>query len=232
MRLLLIEDSKRLQTALAVGLRRSGWAVDVCGDGEEGLWLAESNEYDVIVLDLMLPKIDGLTVLQRLRAQGRNTHILILTAKDTVEDRVRGLQLGADDYLIKPFAFAELLARTQALARRAYGVKRPRLAIGDLVLDTAARTVVRAGAAIPLAPREYALLELLARRRGEVVSRTEIEEHIYDERAQPMSNVVDAAVYALRRKIGRPGASSLIQTRRGMGYILQEAPACGPSEES
>jgi len=232
MRILLVEDSKRLQMALGTGLRRAGYAVDIAADGEEGLWRAESNDYDVIVLDLMLPKMDGLTVLRRLRQGQRKTHVLILTAKDTVEDRVRGLKMGADDYLIKPFAFVELLARVQALARRAYGVKTPRIAIGGLVIDAASRTVSCEGSPISLAPREYSLLEFLALRKGEVVSRTEIERHIYDERVQPMSNVVDAAIYALRRKIGRPGAPSLIQTRRGMGYVLQESAPCDPSDSN
>jgi DNA-binding response OmpR family regulator len=203
-------------------LRKTGYAVDVAGDGEEGLWYAESNDYDVIVLDLMLPKMDGLTVLQRLRDQGKTTHILILTARDTVEDRVRGLQMGADDYLIKPFAFDELTARVKALSRRAHGVKSPRIAIGELVIDLASHSAARGGEPIPLTRREYALLEFLALRQGEVVSRTEIENHIYDDRAEPMSNVVDAAVYALRRKIDRPGKPSLIETRRGLGYVIEE----------
>jgi DNA-binding response OmpR family regulator len=225
MRVLLVEDSRRLRQAVGTGLRRAGYAVDVAGDGDEGLWYAESNDYDVIVLDLMLPGTDGLTVLERLREGGKSTHVLILTAKDTVEDRVHGLQAGADDYLVKPFAFEELLARVQALARRAHGVKTSQIVLGDLVVDLAARTVRRADRLIDLRPREYALLELLALRRGEVVSRSEIEHHIYDDRAEPMSNVVDAAVYALRKKIDVPGRLSLIQTRRGMGYLIEEGNA-------
>lgn len=221
MRILLVEDSRRLQQAIGTGLRKAGYAVDIAGDGEEGLWYAESNDYDVIVLDLMLPKMDGLTVLRRLRDQGKTTHVLILTAKDTVNDRVRGLDTGADDYLVKPFAFAELLARVQALGRRAHGVKSPQIAVGDLTIHLASRTVTRSDSPVTLRPREYALLEFLALRRGEVVSRSEIEHHIYDDRAEPMSNVVDATVYAVRRKIDRPGKPSLIQTRRGMGYILE-----------
>ncbi len=223
MRLLFVEDSKRLQRSVAAGLRKMGYAVDVTGDGNEGLWLAESNEYDVLILDLMLPGLDGLSLLKRLRGQGRQTPVLILTAKDAVEDRVEGLHAGADDYLIKPFAFEELTARIQALARRAYQARNPRIVIGDLVIDTAARTVSRSpdGEVIPLPPREYALLELLALQPGKVISRTDIEQHIYDDRADPMSNVVDSAVCALRRKIDRPGAPSMIQTRRGMGYVLE-----------
>ena len=221
MRILLVEDSKRLQTYVGKGLRLAGYAVDVAGDGDEGLWLAVENEYDVIVLDLMLPKLDGISVLQRLRAAGRDAHVLLLTAKDTVADRVYGLGQGADDYLVKPFAFEELLARVQALARRAYGVKSAQLAIGDLTIDMARRIAAWKGEALNLRPREYALLELLALRRGELVSRTEIERHIYDELAEPMSNVVDSAICLLRKKINRPGSPSLIQTRRGMGYVLR-----------
>jgi DNA-binding response OmpR family regulator len=172
MRVLLVEDSKRLQATVGAALRRSGCAVDVAGDGEEGLWLAESNDYDVIVLDIMLPKLDGLSLLHRLRTQGKGTHVLLLTAKDTVGDRVHGLQCGADDYLIKPFALEELLARVQALCRRAYSSKQPRLVIDDLEIDTVANEVFRAGHPIKLKPREYLLLEYLARRQGQVVTRS------------------------------------------------------------
>ena len=222
MRILLVEDSLRLQEAIGTGLREMGYAVDIAGDGEDGLWRAETDEYDVLVLDLMLPKLDGLSVLSRLREQGKTTHVLILTARDKVEDRVRGLQMGADDYLVKPFNFLELVARIQALARRAHGVKTPRITLGDLVIDTSACAVTRAGEPVELTPREYALLEFLAFRRGQVVSRTQIEQHIYDERVEPASNVVDSAICMLRRKVDRPGAASLIQTRRGLGYILEE----------
>src|SRR5438067_130716 len=195
MRVLLVEDSERLQRSIGTGLRRAGYAVDVAGDGVNGLWYAQHNDYDVIVLDLMLPGLDGLSLLTRLRQAGRDTHVLILTAKDTVEDRVRGLQLGSDDYLVKPFAFDELLARVQALARRAHGVKRPVVTVGDLSIDTARRAVSRGGAAIDLAPRDFALLEYLAMRQGQVVTRSEIEAHIYDDQVEPMSNVVESAVY-------------------------------------
>ena len=222
MRILLVEDSLRLQDAIGTGLREMGYAVDIAGDGEDGLWRAETGEFDVIVLDLMLPKLDGLTVLSRLRERGKQTHVIILTAKDKVEDRVRGLQAGADDYLVKPFSFLELVARIQALARRAHGIKTSRITVGDLVIDTSACAVSRAGEPIELTPREYALLECLAFRRGQVVSRTDIEAHIYDERVEPLSNVVDSAICTLRRKVDRPGVPSLIQTRRGLGYILEE----------
>ena len=220
MRILLIEDSARLATYVAKGLRRAGFAVDAAADGEEGQYLAESGDHDVIILDLMLPKRDGLTVLRALRSRGSKVHVLILTARDTVEDRVQGLEEGADDYLVKPFAFEELLARVQALIRRSYGTKRSVLAFGDLELDMARRGVSCAGAVLNLKPREYALLEYLALRAGEVVTRPEIERHIYDERVEPMSNVVDSAICSLRKVIDPPGGPSLIQTRRGMGYVF------------
>ncbi len=222
MRVLLIEDSRHLQRSISTALRKSGYAVDVTGDGEEGLWSAQSNDHDVIILDLMLPGLDGLTLLRRLRAGGKQTHVLILTAKDTLDDRVRGLQLGGDDYLVKPFALEELLARVEALCRRAYQRKSPRLTIGDLSLDTGAKSVTRGGQTIELTPREYALLEYLARRQGEVVTRAEIEEHIYSAQADLISNVVDSAICSLRRKLGAP---PLIHTRRGLGYVLNEPPA-------
>jgi DNA-binding response OmpR family regulator len=221
MRILLIEDSERLQRSLGAGLRKAGYALDVAGEGKEGLRKALCGDYDVIVLDLMLPGMDGLSLLKRLRADGRNTHVLILTAKDTVEDRVLGLQIGADDYLIKPFAFDELLARIQALVRRGHGFKNPCIRVGHLEIDTSARTVAVAGTAVDLAPREYALLEYLARHRGAVVSRAQIERHIYDDTAELMSNVVDSAICALRRKIDLPDVPPLIQTRRGIGYVLK-----------
>lgn len=224
MRILVVEDSARLQRTLATAFRRSGYAVDVAGDGEEALWLAESNDYDVIVLDVMLPKRDGLSLLAELRRRGKAVHVLLLTARDTVTDRVQGLEAGADDYLVKPFALEELLARVQALCRRAYGSKQPRLAVADLEIDTLARCVWRAGQPIELTAREYLLLEYLARRRGHVVSRPEIEEHIYDGQVDPMSNVVDSAICGLRKKLGTTGAAPLIHTRRGLGYVLDAAP--------
>jgi DNA-binding response OmpR family regulator len=225
MRLLLVEDSERLQTYVAAGLRKAGFAIDVAADGEEGLWMALENAYDVIVLDIMLPKRDGLRVLAELRNADCDAHVLLLTAKDTVDDRVHGLELGADDYLVKPFAFEELVARVHALARRKYGNKSAEIAIGPLTVDTVKRLAFREGHPIALRPREFALLELLAHRHGDVVSRAEIEHHIYDDLAEPLSNVVDSAVCILRKKIDPPGAPSMIQTRRGMGYVLQEPTA-------
>lgn len=221
MKLLLVEDAPRLQRLVARGLREAGYAVDVCADGREALWLGQQNDYDVIILDLMLPGLDGLEVLRRWRAGGRNMHVLLLTARDTVADRVRGLEAGADDYLIKPFAFEELLARVAALCRRRYGQKSQSITVGEMELDLVARTVTVAGQPVSLSAHEYALLEYLALRRGHVVSRQEIEAHLYGESAEVMSNVVDRAICVLRRKLDLPGRSSFITTRRGLGYVLQ-----------
>lgn len=220
MRLLLVEDSPRLQRTVGSALRQSGYAVDVAGDGEEGLWHAEGADYDAIVLDIMLPKMDGLTVLQRLRSGSRHTPVLLLTARDTVDDRVKGLNGGADDYLIKPFALEELLARVQALCRRRYGQGNSAFEIGALSIDMIAKRVTHAGVQIELTAREYALLEYLAIRRGAVVSRTEIEEHIYDGTVDSMSNVVESAICLLRKKLAEAGSAPLIHTRRGQGYVL------------
>jgi DNA-binding response OmpR family regulator len=229
MRLLLIEDSERLRRSIVAGLVAAGYAVDTAADGETGLWMASeawaqtngtAGAYDVILLDLMLPALTGIEVLASLRARGCGTHVLILTARDSVDDRVKGLRAGADDYLPKPFAFEELLARVEALCRRAYGRKAARLEVADLIIDRGARSVTRKGVAINLAPREYALLEYLALRAGEVVTRADIEAHLYDENADLMSNSVDAAVYALRRRIQPDGTEPLVHTRRGHGYVL------------
>jgi DNA-binding response OmpR family regulator len=187
--------------------------------------MAESNNYDVVVLDLMLPGIDGLSVLRQLRTKHNSTHVLVLTAKDAVEDRVRGLDAGADDYLIKPFAFEELLARIQALCRRSYERKNPVITIGDLQINLASRKAIRRGKTIDFTAREFMLLEYLALRRGEVVSRSDIEAHIYADSVELMSNVVDSAICILRKKITPPGAAPLIHTRRGSGYVLESEPA-------
>jgi DNA-binding response OmpR family regulator len=220
MRILLVEDYLPLQKSLAKGLREADFAVDVTGDGQEGLWYAMSNDYDVIILDIMLPKLDGLSILKQLRAKNKNTHVLILTAKDTVEDRIKGLDTGADDYLIKPFAFAELLARVRALMRRKYEHKCPEIKIDDLRIDTAAKRVWRGEEEIVLTSREYMLLEYLARRAGEVVSRTDIWEHIYEFKSEASSNVVDVYIGYLRRKIEKKSKPVLLRTIRGQGYIL------------
>jgi DNA-binding response OmpR family regulator len=220
MRVLIVEDQERLRNWLQKGLKEAGFVVDASGDGKEGLWYAEGNHYDVIILDLMLPGLDGLSILRRLREAGREDQVLILTAKDTVPDRVKGLDLGADDYLIKPFAFEELLARLRALVRRGYGKHSPVIEIGDLRIDTAKQRVWRAEQEINLRAMEYKLLEYLTRRVGQTVSRTEIWEHLYDFASETMSNVVDVYIGSLRRKLDRPGEKSLIQTRRGLGYVL------------
>lgn len=222
MRVLLVEDSQRLQKSVGKALRKSGYAVDTSGDGEDGFWLAESNDYDAIILDIMLPKLDGLTLLHRLRKKGRQTPILLLTAKDTVEDRVKGLQMGADDYLVKPFALQELLARIQALCRRHYDAKTNQVVIADLEIDLTAHSAVRAGKALDLTAREFRLLEYLALRRDHIVTRDEIETHIYNESADLMSNAVDSAICTLRKKVEPPGSPPLIHTRRGLGYTLKE----------
>jgi DNA-binding response OmpR family regulator len=222
MRILVVEDYEPIREAVAEGLREAGFAVDAAADGQTGFWYATTNQYDAIVLDLMLPGLDGLTVLKRLRAAGGKAHVLVLTAKDTTEDRIRGLDLGADDYLVKPFAFAELLARVRALIRRRYNAKDPVIAVADLRIDTTARTVHRGGQRIDLSPREYAVLELLALRAGEVVSRTDVWEHVYEFHSVAESNVVDVVIGHIRRKLDGPGLPRLIHTRRGHGYVLAE----------
>jgi len=219
-RLLIVEDYRPLQQSLTKGLQEAGFAVDTTGDGEEGLWYAMGNDYDVIILDLMLPGINGLEILKKLRAKGRQSHILILTAKDTVEDRVAGLDLGADDYLVKPFAFKELLARVRALLRRRYRVKNPRIKVKDLRIDLTTQRVWRGRQELELTPREYALLEYLAMRAGQTVSRTDIWEHVYEFNSAASSNVVDVYIGYLRKKIERAGKPLLIHTVRGRGYFL------------
>lgn len=220
MRLLLVEDFELLRDSIALGLREAGFAVDVAAEGETGLWYAKSNDYDVIILDLMLPRIDGLSILKELRVLGKTTHVLILTAKDTAGDRVLGLDSGADDYLVKPFAFAELLARVRALVRRRYDAKSPVIQIADLEIDTTTRSIRRDGQNIELSAREFALIELLAAKSGQVVSRSEIWEHIYEFDSSAESNVVDVFIRHLRKKIERPHLPRLIHTRRGHGYLL------------
>ena len=228
MRVLLIEDYEPLARSLAQGLREAGYAVDATGNGEEGLALAQGNPYDALVLDLMVPKLDGLTILRRLRAGGSRVSVLVITARDQVHDRVAGLDLGADDYLVKPFAFDELLARLRALIRRRYQSVTNLVRVGDLEIDGAARIIRRAGRVVSLSAREFALLEYLALRRGQIVTRDEIWEHVYDFAAERSSNVVDVYVGYLRRKLGdgEGGAARLIQTHRGLGYSL------GPTDGS
>jgi DNA-binding response OmpR family regulator len=222
MKLLLVEDSVRLRTTLERGLRKAGYVVDAAADGREGLWLATENEYDVIILDLLLPEIDGLTVLKTLRERGRTAHVLILSAKDMVEDRVAGLRFGADDYLVKPFSFDELCARLEALVRRSYQVKNPVVRLGELEIHTAARRVWYAGQEVKLTPREYGLLQVLALRAGEVVSRRDLWEHLFEFDSEAASNIVDVLVYSIRKKLQPQEPQSLIRTRRGQGYVIEK----------
>ena len=220
MRVLLVEDYEPLARSLAQGLREAGYAVDRSADGEEGLWYADSNPYDAIVLDVMLPKIDGLTVVRTLREKQNPAAVLMLTARDQLADRVAGLDAGADDYLVKPFELAELLARLRAVIRRRYQVGEAVIRIADLEVDPAARVVKRGGTAIALSAREYALLEYLALRKDQIVTRAEIWEHVYDFASDPSSNVVDVYIGYLRKKIDADREPKLIQTRRGLGYLL------------
>lgn len=226
MRILLAEDNPTLARSVAQGLRDEGYAVDVSENGIEAAFLAKINEYDCILLDLGLPGRGGLDVLEELRARGSTVPVLCLTARDGLEDRVRGLDLGADDYLVKPFDWAELVARVRALIRRTHGIGSSIIRVGDLELDTAARVVRRDGVEIELSAREYALLRYMATRAGEVVTRTDVWEHLYDQNDQTSSNVVDVYIGYLRNKVDRPfpDRPPLIHTRRGLGYMLR-APA-------
>src|SRR5208337_1661421 len=216
MRVLAVEDEPDLLSSLTKALREDGYAVDGAPDGEEGLYKAESYDYDAIVLDIMLPRMDGWELLRRLR-KTKKTPVLMLTARDAVRDRVRGLDTGADDYLVKPFELAELLARLRALIRRSASQAQSRLEIGDLVIDTAARTVARGGEAVTLTAREYALVEFLALHRGEVVTRTMLYEHLFDENDNTLSNLLDVHVSNVRKKLGH----DFIVTRRGYGYCIE-----------
>jgi DNA-binding response OmpR family regulator len=220
MRALLVEDYEPLRKSLGQGIREAGYAIDVASDGEEGLWYARNNPYDVIVLDLMLPRLDGLSLLRELRKSGSHSPVLILTARDGVQDRVEGLDTGADDYLTKPFALEELLARMRALVRRKYNKSQSLLEVEDLQLDTSAKRVYRNGEEVELTAREYELLEYLARRAGQTVSRTEIWDHLYEFDSSATSNVVDVYVGYLRRKLDTGREESLIRTVRGQGYRL------------
>jgi two-component system, OmpR family, response regulator len=221
MRILLIEDHRPLVRVLKQGLEEEGFAVDAAYDGEEGDYKARTATYDAIILDLMLPKIDGLTLLKKWRQEGLATHVLVLTARSMIEDKVRGLDTGADDYLTKPFELSELLARLRALVRRGHQVKDPVLRIRDLEIDTASHTVKRKGKTIHLTPREYSLLEFLAYHRGKVVTRSMIWEHLYDEEDENTSNVVDVYIRYLRNKVDKGFDPPLIQTKWGEGYMLR-----------
>jgi two-component system, OmpR family, response regulator len=216
MRLLLVEDEPDLASALTRALEEVQFAVDVATDGNEGLFLAREIDYGAIVLDIILPGLDGCSVLETLRREGRTTPVLLLTARDAVHDRVHGLDIGADDYLTKPFAVEELVARLRALDRRAAGRPGPEILVGNVRIDLAGRRAFRDDREVDLTGREFAILALLARQRGRVVSRTSISEQLYDDRSELVSNAIDVHVAALRRKLG----AGLIETRRGLGYLI------------
>ena len=223
MRVLVVEDAAPLAEALAKGLREQGYAVDVSSDGEAALEQAFVNEYDLILLDVMLPRRDGFAVCRELRQRGARQPVLMLTARDAVEDRVLGLDAGADDYLTKPFALQELFARARALLRRHHAVRAPQLAHADLVLDTAKREASRAGRGIALTAKEYALLEYLMLHEGQVVSRASISEHVWDDSFDPFSNVIEVYIQRLRRKIDEGAPVKLLHTCRGSGYRFGSA---------
>ena len=220
MRILLVEDELDAARMLAKGLREQTYAVDVAADGDAGAYQASVNDYDLIILDCMLPRKSGFAVCHEIRAAGSSVPILMLTARDAVQDRIAGLDAGADDYLIKPFAFRELLARMRALLRRSATLRADVMQVADLVIDARARAVKRSGHRIEMTAKEYALLEYLARRAGEVVGRADIAEHVWDETFDPFSNLIEVYVQRLRRKIDDGHALKLIRTRRGEGYIL------------
>jgi two-component system OmpR family response regulator len=223
-RLLVVEDDPAIASFLAKGLKEAGFAVDQCASGGAALEMASSTTYDLAVVDLMLPGLDGLGLIEELRRRRITVPVIILSARRSVDDRVRGLQAGGDDYLTKPFAFEELLARVQALIRRATGAVEPtRLVVGDLTLDLVSRKVERGGRALDLRPREYALLEYLMRNPGRVVSKAMILSHVFDYSFDPRTNVVDVLVHRLREKVDKEFATPMIHTVRGMGYVLRPA---------
>jgi two-component system OmpR family response regulator len=217
-----VEDDRKIASFVVNGLKQSSFAVDHCADGEAGLDMARSVPYDAAVIDIMLPQLDGLTLVQTLRREGKQVPVLILSAKATVDDRVRGLQAGGDDYLVKPFAFSELLARVQALIRRATHAAEPaRLNVADLSMDLLTREVMRGGKPIELQSREFSLLEFLLRHAGRVVTKTMILEHVWDYSFDPQTNVVDVLVHRVRGKVDRDFPTKLIHTIRGVGYVLK-----------
>lgn len=226
MRILVIEDDQKVAGFIRKGLTEEHYAVDVVHDGEDGVFWGAENEYDLILLDIMLPKKDGRSVCRELRAKGIVTPIMMLTAKDTIADKVKGLDVGADDYLAKPFAFDELLARIRALLRRSQEYKTATLKAADLELDPAVRKVTRAGREINLTGKEYALLEYLLRNKNLVVTETRIVEHVWDMNYEPGTNVVNVYIHHLRSKIDKGFAQKLLRTVRGSGYILQEDDDC------
>ena len=222
MRILVVEDEKKVASFIKKGLEEENYAVDIAYDGEEGLVLAEINEYDLVLLDIMLPKLDGMEVLRRIRGNGSGVPILMLTAKDAVEDIVSGLDSGSDDYLTKPFSFAELLARVRALLRRKTKEKTDFLTIGDLILSTSTHRVKRGGKEIELTAKEYALLEYFMRNPNRILTRTLITEHVWDYHFDPSTNVIDVYVNYLRKKIDQGFEKKLIHTIRGSGYMIKD----------
>ena len=215
MRVLVVEDEPELRRVLAQALREEGYAVDEAGDGPDGLYKAEMWDYDAILLDMMLPGLNGWELLSRLRTK-KATPVMALTARDAINDRIRGLDVGADDYVLKPFNLSEVLARVRALIRRSAGRGDHRIDLGDVIIDTAKKTVTLGGVGVVLTAREYAILEMLASRKGEVVTKTQIYDHIFDETDDSMSNLVEVHVMNIRKKLGR----DLIATRRGQGYVV------------
>jgi two-component system, OmpR family, copper resistance phosphate regulon response regulator CusR len=228
MRVLLVEDDSRIAHFVAKGLREKAYAVDIAVTGEDALYQVAVNTYDLVVLDVMIPEPDGFAVCKELRRAGHRMPILMLTARDAVEDRVEGLDRGADDYLTKPFEFRELLARLRALLRRPNALKFATLSVADLVVDTAGQTVSRAGKTIAMTTKEYALVEFLARNAGRVVGRAEIAEHVWDEEFDPFSNLIEVYVNRIRRKIDGKSLKPLLHTRRGAGYVLSPAEGSDP----
>lgn len=220
MRLLLVEDDPRIARFVARGLQEQSYAVDVVAEGNAAIYQAEINDYDLVILDVMIPGKDGFATCRAIRAQGKRMPILMLTARDAVDDRIKGLDSGADDYLTKPFEFGELLARLRALLRRPNELRPAQIVVGDLSVDTASQTAKRGGRSISLTAKEYALLEYLARNTGRVVGRAEIAEHVWDETFDPFSNLIEVYVNRLRRKLGDEDDKPLLQTRRGSGYIF------------
>jgi two-component system, OmpR family, copper resistance phosphate regulon response regulator CusR len=230
MRLLLVEDDARIARFVAKGLREQAYAVDVTANGDDALYEAAINTYDLVILDVMIPGKNGFEVCRELRRTGQRMPILMLTARDAVEDRITGLDHGADDYLTKPFEFRELLARLRALLRRSGELRPAQITVADLVLDTGAQTVSRAGRNIPVTTKEYSLLEFLARNAGRVVGRAEIAEHVWDESFDPFSNLIEVYVNRLRRKIDSDASKPLLHTRRGAGYFFGVAGEAGTPE--
>ena len=223
MRILLVEDDQKIASFIIKGLKAAGYAVDHVSDGEEGLHLALSEPYDTAIIDIMLPKRDGLSLIEEMRREKINTPVMILSAKGAIDDRVKGLQTGSDDYLTKPFAFTELLARVQALIRRASGASEPtKLTVGNCSMDLITREVIRGGKRIDLQPLEFSLLEYLMRNAGRVVSKTMIMEHVWDYHFDPQTNVVEARISRLRDKMDKGFPTKLIHTIRGVGYVLKE----------